>query len=402
MTIRQHVPADGDQHHVPADAKPQTAGLALVPGRLRFFADSARKPLFSVVLTLAAGFLVVMAVSNQPLQAYKQLFLGNFATPAEFGNLLTNTYPVLIIALGIVFAFQAGVYNVGGEGQLYVGAVAGAATGLACHSLPGPILIVLCLVAGIAAGAVLSWIPAGLKVRFGVDEIVTTLLLNYIALQITSYVVANQLRDPTSYGATSRLLPSQSDLPAVPGLPGTSIGILIAVGLVPVSWLVLFRTTWGANLRAAGSNLRFAEAIGVRARREVVRAMLVSGGLAGLAGAVYVLGIEHRFDQSFSPGYGLMALTVALLARLNPLGTLLMSLFYAAMLNGSNAMQITTNVPQSLVNVLTGLLVLLMTVEIRRRRRGSRASSGTADPAGQDPAIQASTPDAVADQETQP
>ncbi|WP_326700826.1 ABC transporter permease [Streptomyces sp. NBC_01754] len=346
--------------------------------KIREIWASVRKPLFSVALTLVLGFGVVLLVSDQPLHAYEQLFVANFSTPANFGNLLMRSAPLLLIALGIVFSFRAGVFNVGGEGQLYVGAVSAAATGLALPGLPGPLLIVTCMAAGIVAGALLAWIPAVLKVTWGVDEVVITLMLNFIAILFTSYLVANPLRDPEAYGATSRMLPEQSWLPAIPGLPTGNIGFVIALLLVPAAWLLLFRTVWGADLRAAGTNLRFAETVGVRGRREIILSMLLSGALAGLAGAVYVLGTGHRFEQNFSPEFGLIALTVALLARLHPVGVLLTSLFYAAMLNGAAYMQIATNVPRSLVSLLTGLLVLLMTVEVRRRRRRGRSKEVSA------------------------
>ncbi|WP_079127666.1 ABC transporter permease [Streptomyces sp. TP-A0874] len=363
------IPQETAKPEAAANAAAGDAALSAAPRRAQGLWEAVRKPLLAAGLTLAFGFLIVVLVSDQPLLAYEQLLLANFSTPAAIGSLLTRTSFLLMIALGIVFAFRAGVFNVGGEGQLYVGAVSAAAVGLALPDLPGVVLILLCLAAGVLAGAFLGWIPAELKVRFGVDEVVTTLMLNFIAMLLTSYLVAKPLRDPQAYGATSKMLPEQAALPGVPGLQGANIGLLIALVLVPLAWLVLFRTTWGADLRASGTNQRFAETVGVRAHREIVRAMLLSGGLAGLAGAVYVLGTGHRFEQNFSPEFGLIALTVALLARLHPVGVLLASLFYAVMLNGAAYMQIATDVPRSLVSLLTGLLVLFMTVEVRRRRR---------------------------------
>jgi len=351
-----------------ADVRQETRQAAL-RRRARETWTASRRPLIAVALTLVSGFLLVVVVSDNPVLAYEQLFFANFATPANVGNLLMRATPLLLIAVGIIFSFRAGIFNVGAEGQLYVGAISAAAVALSLPALPAVPLILVSMAAGLAAGAALAWIPGQLKVRFNVDEVVTTLMLNFTAMLLTSYLVSKPLRDPTAYGATSRLLPPQSHLPQIPGLPTASIGFLIALIMVPVAWLVLFRTPWGANLRAAGSNVRFAEAVGVRARSEIIRAMLLSGGLAGLAGAIYVLGTGHRFEQNFSPGFGLIALTVALLARLHPVAVLLTSLFYAAMLNGAAYMQITTDVPRSLVSLLTGLLVVLMTVEFRRRHR---------------------------------
>lgn len=337
--------------------------------RLRQLAASIRQPLLAVFLTLLIGFVIVVLVSDRPVAAYQELLLGNFASPQHIGNLLTRTVPILLIGLGIVFAFRGGVFNVGGEGQLYLGAVSSAAVGLALPEVPGPLLIPLCLVAGVIAGAAWGWIPGVLKVKLGIDEVVITLMLNFIAMLLTGYLVSAPLRDPTAYGATSKMLPEQAFLGAVPGLSNVNIGFLIALALIPAAWFLLFRTVWGADLRAAGTNLRFAETVGVNAKRNVVLGMMLSGGLAGLAGAIYVLGTGHRFEQNFSPGLGLIGLTVALLARVHPVGVIFAALFYAMMINGSALMQIETSVPRSLVSLLTGVLVLIMTVEIRRRHR---------------------------------
>jgi simple sugar transport system permease protein len=324
-------------------------------------------PLGAVVVVMACGFLVVLAVSDQPVLAYRDLLFANFDSGSNFALFVNRATPLLLIGLGVVFSFRAGVFNVGGEGQLYLGAIAATATALALPRAPGFALIALSIIAGIAAGAAWGWIPGVLKVRLAVNEVVTTLMLNFIALLVTEYLVTNALRDPTAYGAVSFVIPEQARLPDIPGLPGATIGAVIAVAIVPIAWVALFRTEWGANLRAAGANIRFAEAIGVSAGRQVIVAMLISGGLAGLAGALYVLGIGHRFEQNFSPGFGLIGLTVALLARIHPFGVLATACFYALILNGAGYMQIDADVPRSLVNLLTGCLVLFMTARLRRR-----------------------------------
>jgi simple sugar transport system permease protein len=335
--------------------------------RLRSMWSAARPSLIAVALTLALGFVVVLLVSDRPFAAYEELLLGNFSSPQRIGNLLTRTVPILLIALGIVFAFRGGVFNVGGEGQLYLGAVSAAATGLALPDLPGVLLVPACLAAGVLAGAVWGWVPGFLKARMQIDEVVTTLMLNFIALLITGYLVSGPMRDRAAYGATSRMLPDSAFLGPLPGPFNINTGVLIAAALVPVAWFLLFRTVWGSDLRAAGANPRFAEAVGVNATRNIIMSMVLSGAMAGLAGAIYVLGTGHRFEQNFSPGLGLIGLTVALLARIHPVGVVFAAVFYAMMINGAALMQLETNVPRSLVSLLTGILVLIMTVEFRRR-----------------------------------
>jgi general nucleoside transport system permease protein len=336
---------------------------------------SARGSLGAIAVVLALGFLIVATVSDDPVESYEQLLFASFASTANFALYLNRATPLILIGVGIVFAFRAGVFNVGGEGQLYVGAIACAAVGIVLSGAPGAIVAAACIVCSMLAGALWGWWPAVLKTSLRVDEVVTTLMGNFVALLISNFMVTGPLRDASAYGATSLLLPEGAWLPSIPGLPNATIGFPTALLLAAGAGIVLFRTEWGANLRAAGTNARFAEAIGISPRREIIRAMLVSGALAGLAGAFYVLGIGHRFEQNFSPGFGLMALTVALLARLNPLGVVATALFYALMLNGAAYMQIATDVPRSLVNLLTGLLVLLMTVEIRWPFRRNEAGA---------------------------
>ena len=324
--------------------------------------------LTAIAVTMVLGFLLVWAIADEPVLAFRELLFANFDSWANFALFVNRATPIALIAIGIVFAFRAGVFNVGGEGQLYLGAMSATVAALFLSDLPGVLLLPVCILAGVVAGGIWGWIPAVLKVHLAVDEVVSTLMLNFVALLFTSYLVNHPLRDTEAYGALSRKVPESVWLPGIPGIPNASIGFLVAVVLAVVSWIVLFRTEWGAEVRAAGTNLRFAEAIGTPGSRRVIEAMIIAGAFAGLAGALYVLGIGHRFEQNFSPLYGLIALTVALLARIHPVGALLTSLYYAMMLNGAAYMQIATDVPRSLVLLLTGLLVLFMTARLRPGR----------------------------------
>ena len=323
-------------------------------------------PVAIIVAVLAGGFVLAFFISSDPVLAYRDLLFANFYSRSNFALFVNRMTPLLLIGLGVVFSFRAGVFNVGGEGQLYLGAMAAAATALAFPSTPFPLGALAAIAAGVLAGAAWGWIPGVLKVRLDVNEVVSTLMLNFVALLTTEYLVTNPLRDQTAYGAVSFVLPQGAWIPEVPGLPGATFGAVIAILIVPLAWAALFRTEWGANLRAAGSNLRFAETVGINAPRQIVWAMLISGGLSGLAGAFYVLGVGHRFEQNFSPAFGLIGLTVALLARLHPIGVLATAAFYALILNGAAYMQIDTDVPRSIVGLLTGFLVLFMTARLRR------------------------------------
>jgi simple sugar transport system permease protein len=335
-------------------------------GETKRLARAMAGPVAIVAAVLAGGFVLALIISSDPVTAYRDLLFANFYSRSNFALFVNRTMPLLLIGLGVVFSFRAGVFNVGGEGQLYFGAMAAAATALALPSAPSPLGALASIGAALAAGALWGWIPGVLKVRLDVNEVVSTLMLNFIALLTTEYLVTHPLRDQTAYGAVSFVIPRGAWIPEIPGLPGATSGAIVAVLIAPLAWLVLFRTEWGANLRAAGSNMRFAEAVGVDAGKQIVLAMLISGGLSGLAGAFYVLGIGHRFEQNFSPAFGLIGLTVALLARLHPIGVLATAAFYALVLNGAAYMQIDTDVPRSIVGLLTGFLVLFMTARPRR------------------------------------
>lgn len=317
------------------------------------------------IAVLAGGFALVLAISSDPILAYRDLLFANFRSASNFALFVNRTTPLLLLGLSVILSFRAGVFNVGGEGQLYLGAIAATFAGLASAGAPRPSALIIAAAAGALVGALYALVPALLKVRLGVNEVVSTLMLNFVALLLTQYLVTHPLRDPVAYGAVSRMLPPTAWLPDIPVLPGATSAALIAVALAPMVWVLLYRTVWGADLRAAGSNPRFAETVGVDASRRVLEAMALSGAVAGLAGALYVLGVGHRFEQNFSPGFGLIGLTVALLARLHPIGVVATAAFYALVLNGAAYMQIDTDVPRSLVGLLTGFLVLFMTARGR-------------------------------------
>jgi simple sugar transport system permease protein len=333
--------------------------------RLKDLLNNIKAPVGAIILTMSLGFLLVSIISDEPLLAYRELLFANFDSLSNFAMFLNRATPLVLISVGITFAFRAGVFNVGGEGQLFAGAITTTVVGILFSNLPAFLLLPFALVAGIIGGALIGWVPGILKVKLGVDEVVVTLMLNTIVLLTTSYLVNQVIRDTTAYGAVSWELPKHIWLPEIPGIPGATGGFLIALLLTLLSWLVMFRTQWGAEVRSAGTNLRYAEAVGIVAGKRVITAMLIAGGFAGLAGSLYVLGIGHRFEQNFSPEYGLIALTCALLAKVNPAASLFTALYYALLLNGAAYMQISTEVPRSLVILLTGLLVLLMTARLK-------------------------------------
>ena len=374
----------GRQREPAPAAQPALSASQPLPGErqplleiVRGMGRAASQPIIAVAIALAVGLVIVAAIGEDPVGTYQIFLGGSFSGLTEFGDLLAVLTPILLTGLSVTISFRAGVFNIGAEGQLYFGALVTALVGLALAHVPSPVAVLLAMAAAAVVGALWALLPAVLLAIWGVNEIVTTLLLNYVAIFLTEYLVEYPFKDPHAGAPETRLLPSGTGLPGIIGGSDASIGIFIAlVAVVVVAWFV-YRTRWGLRLRYVGDNPRFASYLGVSVPRTLIQTMLVSGALAGLAGSIQVLAILHRFVADFSPGYGFMGLTVALLGQLNPWGTLLAAVVYSIMTNGANIMEQLTNVPYPLVSILEGLLVVLMTATgllAWWRRRPARAA----------------------------
>jgi ABC-type uncharacterized transport system ATPase subunit/ABC-type uncharacterized transport system permease subunit len=339
------------------------------------------QPIVAVVLSLLVGMVIILALGQNPLAAYDELFFSSFRTPQGLGSLIAQLIPLLVLSSAVIVSFRAGFFNIGGEGQLYVGAFAGAWVGFTFPSVPGPLLVVLMFLAAFVAGGIWGLIPGALLAYWRVDIIVTTLMMSSIAILLTAYFVTGPFKDPAAGLAGSPKVPDDTLLTVFNPEYGIGLDLVIAVAIVVVLGLVLTRSVWGLKIRELGQMNRFAEYTGVNARRMTLQVMLVSGAVAGLAGVIFVLGPNGgRFLQTFSPGYGFLGITVALLARLNPWAAIVAAVFYANMMAGSNSMQINTDVPYPLVNVLQGLIILFITATVllgRRRRRVTREAAGS-------------------------
>lgn len=344
-----------------ANLTPKNTGSSIIKN---IFAN-ATQPLLAIVAALVIGAIIIALLGKNPGLAYSELFLSPFSTPYGIGALLAHTVQLLILSAAVIVSFRAGFFNIGGEGQLYVGALAGALTGVALKnsSLPGFLVIVIVIAAGFAAGALWGLVPGALLAGWGVNIIVTTLMMSSIATLLTQYLVTGPFRDP-SYGSVgSAKLGSNAMLPILNPQYSLTPDIFIALVVVIVLGLVLTRSVWGLKVRELGEMNRFAEYTGVNPKSMSMQVMALSGAVAGLSGALFVIGPNStaRFIQTFSPGYGFTAMTVALLARLNPWVAILAAVFYADMIAGSSSMQANAEVPKPLVDVILGLIVLMIT-----------------------------------------
>lgn len=320
----------------------------------------------AAIALLVGGVLVVIA-GGSPVAAFRSMYDGAFGSVFAFGQLLVQATPLLIIGLGLALAFRARIYNIGAEGQLFMGALAGGAVLLTLDA-DRILLVALAVAAGIVGGAFWGSIAGVLRGRWGVSEIISSLLLTYIALFVFSWAIRRPLADPMSgNNLASRAVPDETLLPIVPDL-FVHYGIFLAIGLVPVFAYVMARTPFGFRVRAMGLNSSAAEAAGIRTGRLAIWLMVISGGLAGLAGVIQVLGISGRLDAGLSQGYGFTAIIVALLGRLNALGVLLASLFIGFLTVGGQAMSVDEGLPYSMVLAIQGVFVLLVLIADRYSR----------------------------------
>jgi simple sugar transport system permease protein len=339
------------------------------PARLRF--GSALWALLPFVLALLVGAVILWATGRDAAHFYRLLAQESLGSRDALANTLAQTTPVLFTGLATAFAFRAGIFNVGVEGSLYLGAFAAAWVGFTFVHAPAiPLLAFAFALAG-AAGAVWALLPGLLKALLAVDEVVTTLMLNFVAIGITSYLVNGPYLARGTANSTSPPIASQAELPSLHPPSQLTPALLVALGVAVAYWLLFSRTTIGYELRTAGASRRFAAASGIGLVRVVVVAMLLSGFVGGLAGASQVLGVNYRFVDHFSPGYGFTGIAVALLGRNSALGCVAAAFFFGALANGGATVQLFTSIPIELINVLVGTVMIFAVVDLAvlRRRR---------------------------------
>ncbi|MEJ6395858.1 ABC transporter permease [Gymnodinialimonas sp. 2305UL16-5] len=313
-------------------------------------------------LLLAAGLIAAAGVN--PLTAYAEMLRGALGSRLAITEMLTRATPLIFTGLAAAIAFRARLWNIGAEGQFFVGALATAAIG---HTLgvPGWLGIPLLMLAGMAAGALLLAGPAFLRLRFGVDEVVTTLLLNFIVILFVGLMIEGPMRDPLAFGWPASVpVDGAFRLPDLVPRTRLHIGLLFAIAAAGIVWLVLARTVFGAETRAAGFNAQAAAFAGVSLPRTIMGVALLSGALAGLAGSVEVMGVTAGVTTTMSPGFGYAGIVVAMLAALHPAGVVGSAVFIATVFVGADAMGRATGVPSFIADVIVALCLLTMLVAL--------------------------------------
>ena len=338
------------------EKRPHTSRLALLLA-----------PVGAVLFTLLVSALLVWWAGADVAQTYGLLLRGGFGSVFALSETFTRAIPLMLTGLAAAVAFRARLFNIGAEGQLYVGALAAVAVG-GLHGgtgfdLPVPLLFGLMLLAAALAGALLLLGPALLKARLGVDEVVTTLLLNFIVLLLVSLMLDGPMKDPTAMGwPQSVALMGELELSKLVEQTRVHSGLLIAAALAVAVWVLMKYTVLGFDIRAVGANARAAAFAGVPVTRTVVLVALLSGALAGLAGAIEVAGRTSYLTLDMSPGYGYSGIVIAMLAGLHPLGVVAASVFVAGVLVGADSMSRAIGVPTYIADVIVAASLISVLV----------------------------------------
>jgi simple sugar transport system permease protein len=345
-------------------------------------------PAGAIVLAIVTG-AVVMILSSPlvtggldlalPFQAYAALLEGAFLSFDGWVDTLVRATPLILAGLSVGLCFKAGLFNIGAQGQFLLGGLAAGWVGAELANAEPIIAIILGVLAGAAAGAVWGFIPGLLKAFTGAHEVVTTIMLNYIAGLIVSWAILGPLRDASASFARSPDV-GNAGLPQILGSPGHELhaGVLLALAAIPIIWWVLFRSTAGFEVRTVGANPDAARYAGMRPRLVVTLTLTVGGLLAGLGGAIEILGVEGYIPATYSTMVGWEAITVALLGRVHPVGIFFAALLIGALHAGAPLMQIRAGVPPQMIDILQGVILFYLTADIVVRRvfRLRKAAAG--------------------------
>ena len=320
-------------------------------------------PVLSALVALAFAAIPLLAAGANPILAYGEMIKGVFGSVFAVSEMLTRATPLIFTGLAAALAFRARLWNIGAEGQLYLGAMAAVAIGSGVLDGSGLLLLPLVIVLGAAAGALGMAAPTYLKVRFGADEVVTTLLLNFIILIFVQMMLEGALQDPMSLGwPQSAPILDQGMLPPLLERMRVHSGLIIALVLAAIAQFMLVRSVWGFKLRAVGENAAAARHAGINVNRSLFGVAAISGGLAGLAGVSEVAGLKGYLTSDLSPGFGYTGIVVAMLAGLSPAGVVIAALFIASVFVGADSMSRAMGVSSFLADLVVSVSLLCVLV----------------------------------------
>ena len=337
-------------------------------------------PLGAVVAALAVGAIMLLALGANPLTGYRALLSGAFGGWDELADTALKSMPLLLVGVGICIAFRAGVINIGGEGQIIAGAILSTTVALAVPGIPRILLVPVVLLAGALGGAIWGAIPGALKAYAGVSEILSTIMMNIVAAQFLSFLLQDLLIEEGDIRIQqTKRLTENADLPLLPGDTRLHIGVLIALLVATLGYVLLFRSALGVRLRAVGHNPFASRYAGMPVQRSVVQALAFSGACAGVAGAILVFGSEsHRLigeggAAGFTQNAGFNGIVAALFGGLHPLATIPASFLFGGMLTGGIELQRELQVPAALIVALNGVVVVFVVGSLKLRSRVNTA-----------------------------
>lgn len=333
-----------------------------------------KKSLAAIGIAILVGALFILLSGESPIEAYGALLKGALGSPKSIANTISKSIPLAFTGLAVALGSRCGMLNIGAEGQLHAGAMAAVLTALSLSSFPAPIVLIVSIIAGIFAGMIVGGIPGFFKARLNTNEVIVAIMLNYICTLFTSWLVNGPVKSDGSTAQTE-VLPEGAWLGRL--IPQTQLttALFILIAVAVLMYIFLWKTSVGYQLRAVGANPSAAGTAGIRVKTYMIMAMVLSGGLAALAGITEVFGKYHRFIEGFSPSFGFTGIAVAILGRNHPAGVLLTALLFGIMDMGALRMSRVTDVSTNMVTVVQSLVILLVAApELikwnKKRKRG--------------------------------
>lgn len=332
------------------------------------------KPLLSIVLALLLGALVISLIGQDPFSVYKAMWTGAFGSEKAIAATLVKTTTMIFVGLAYGFAYKCGLVNIGIEGQLYIGALFSAIVGVYIK-LPMILHVPLALLAGFLGGAIWGGIVGYLKNRFNASEMITTVMMNYVAIYFVSFMVNGPIMEgKASYPQTEEIWDSAKLITILPKTQLT-IGLFIAIAVLIIYYIYWNYISTGFEMETVGSNDKVAEYVGMPVKKMVFLSMFVSGGLGGLAGSMEVLGVQHKLLENLSAGYGFDGIAVSLLGDNGALGIFFSSILFGTLRSGGNAVQMFTKLPVAVIYILQGLVILFVVVDLFQHKKRKEVSA---------------------------
>lgn len=311
-------------------------------------------PILSILCSFLVGAILIVCIGGNPVEAYFYLFKGAFGTPANIGETIIKAVPLIFTGLAATFAYRCGVFNLGAEGQFVMGAVVSIWLSTSLAGIPAVLQLIISLTCGAIAGGIWAIIPGVLKITRGLNEMIVSIMLNYIAVLFMGYLYSGPLRE----GSVPQTATVTAKLGKIFGDSRVHIGIIIALLIAAVVYYFLFYTAWGFKIRSVGLNPTAAEYNGYPVKKLILLSFVISGAIAGIGGSVELHGTQFRLMSGFGDGYGFDGVAIALIGQLNPIGTILVAYLFAVLRKGATTMQVGTGMPTSVIDIIQALVIV--------------------------------------------